>query len=148
MMVKSLYVFADVAKLADALDLGSSSRKGVEVQVLSSAPITYGELPKCEWGLSGAYAGSCGASFHPPELRGLFLPLPEVLLQLYTSTAEVPFVHDVVPIEHASSLVTANLHGDLVLDSRALHVANGAAGASHGKAAPADRPAGTLRANP
>ena len=29
---------ADVAELADALDLGSSSRKGVEVQVLSSAP--------------------------------------------------------------------------------------------------------------
>jgi hypothetical protein len=29
---------AGVAKLADALDLGSSSRKGVEVQVLSSAP--------------------------------------------------------------------------------------------------------------
>ena len=50
MMVKSLYIFADVAKLADALDLGSSSREGVEVQVLSSAPITYGELPKWEWG--------------------------------------------------------------------------------------------------
>jgi hypothetical protein len=31
--------FADVAKLADALDLGSSSRKGVGVQVPSSAPI-------------------------------------------------------------------------------------------------------------
>ena len=30
---------ADVAELADALDLGSSARKGVEVQVLSSAPI-------------------------------------------------------------------------------------------------------------
>jgi hypothetical protein len=30
---------ADVAELADALDSGSSSRKGVEVQVLSSAPI-------------------------------------------------------------------------------------------------------------
>ena len=29
---------ADVAELADALDSGSSSRKGVEVQVLSSAP--------------------------------------------------------------------------------------------------------------
>jgi hypothetical protein len=31
--------FADVAKLADALGLGSSSRKGVGVQVPSSAPI-------------------------------------------------------------------------------------------------------------
>jgi hypothetical protein len=41
MMVKSLYIFADVAKLADALDLGSSSREGVEVQVLSSAPIIW-----------------------------------------------------------------------------------------------------------
>ena len=30
--------FADVAKLADALGLGSSSRKGVGVQVPSSAP--------------------------------------------------------------------------------------------------------------
>jgi hypothetical protein len=30
---------ADVAELADALDSGSSSRKGVEVQVLSSAPM-------------------------------------------------------------------------------------------------------------
>ena len=29
---------ADVAELADALDSGSSARKGVEVQVLSSAP--------------------------------------------------------------------------------------------------------------
>jgi hypothetical protein len=28
--------------LADALDSGSSSRKGVEVQVLSSAPTSYG----------------------------------------------------------------------------------------------------------
>src|SRR5690242_5676904 len=37
---------ADVAELADALDSGSSSRKGVEVQVLSSAPnisVTYKE---------------------------------------------------------------------------------------------------------
>src|ERR1019366_6577081 len=33
---------ADVAKLADALDLGSSSRKGVKVQVLSSAPLNPG----------------------------------------------------------------------------------------------------------
>src|SRR5581483_561679 len=31
---------ADVAELADALDSGSSARKGVEVRVLSSAPIT------------------------------------------------------------------------------------------------------------
>ena len=30
---------ADVAELVDALDLGSSARKGVEVQVLSSAPV-------------------------------------------------------------------------------------------------------------
>jgi hypothetical protein len=30
--------FADVAKLADALDLGSSARKGVGVQVPPSAP--------------------------------------------------------------------------------------------------------------
>ena len=34
------YLVADVAELADALDSGSSSRKGVEVQVLSSAPTT------------------------------------------------------------------------------------------------------------
>ena len=33
---------ADMAELADALDSGSSSRKGVEVQVLSSAP----KIPK------------------------------------------------------------------------------------------------------
>ena len=32
-------IIADMAELADALDSGSSSRKGVEVQVLSSAPI-------------------------------------------------------------------------------------------------------------
>ncbi len=31
-------VYADVAKLADALGLGSSALTGVEVQVLSSAP--------------------------------------------------------------------------------------------------------------
>ena len=31
---------ADVAELADALDLGSSARKGVGVQVSPSAPIT------------------------------------------------------------------------------------------------------------
>ena len=30
---------ADMAELADALDSGSSARKGVEVQVLLSAPI-------------------------------------------------------------------------------------------------------------
>ena len=29
---------ADVAELADAIDLGSIARKGVEVRVLSSAP--------------------------------------------------------------------------------------------------------------
>ena len=34
--------FADVAELADALDSGSSARKGVEVQVLSSALVIYG----------------------------------------------------------------------------------------------------------
>ena len=33
---------ADVAELADALDSGSSARKGVEVQVLSSALVLYG----------------------------------------------------------------------------------------------------------
>ena len=32
---------ADVAKLADALDLGSSARKGVPVQVRPSAPMIY-----------------------------------------------------------------------------------------------------------
>ena len=31
-------VYAVVAKLADALDSGSSARKGMEVQVLSTAP--------------------------------------------------------------------------------------------------------------
>jgi hypothetical protein len=31
--------FAVVAELADALDSGSSARKGMEVQVLSTAPI-------------------------------------------------------------------------------------------------------------
>jgi hypothetical protein len=31
--------YADMAELADALDSGSSSRKGVEVQVLLSAPV-------------------------------------------------------------------------------------------------------------
>ena len=30
--------YADVAELADAIDLGSIARKGVEVRVLSSAP--------------------------------------------------------------------------------------------------------------
>jgi hypothetical protein len=35
---------ADVAELADALDLGSSARKGVEVQVLSSAPLILQQL--------------------------------------------------------------------------------------------------------
>src|ERR1700728_744534 len=39
------YCRADVAELADALDSGSSSRKGVEVQVLSSAPKTSNDLP-------------------------------------------------------------------------------------------------------
>ena len=34
--------FADVAELADALDSGSSARKGVEVQVLSSALVIFG----------------------------------------------------------------------------------------------------------
>ena len=32
-------VYAVVAKLADALDSGSSARKGMEVQVLSTAPL-------------------------------------------------------------------------------------------------------------
>ena len=36
--------FADVAELADALDSGSSARKGVEVQVLSSALLFSGFL--------------------------------------------------------------------------------------------------------
>ena len=36
--------FADVAELADALDSGSSARKGVEVQVLSSALLFTGFL--------------------------------------------------------------------------------------------------------
>ena len=38
------YQFADVAELADALDSGSSARKGVEVQVLSSALLFSGFL--------------------------------------------------------------------------------------------------------
>ncbi len=36
--------FADVAGLADALDSGASARKGVEVQVLSSALLFTGFL--------------------------------------------------------------------------------------------------------
>ena len=39
--------FADVAELADALDSGSSARKGVEVQVLSSALVIYGVSRYC-----------------------------------------------------------------------------------------------------
>ena len=35
---------AQVAELADALDSGSSTRKGVEVRILSWAPTTYGFL--------------------------------------------------------------------------------------------------------
>lgn len=35
---------ADVAELADAADLGSAARKGVEVRVLSSAPRRPGDL--------------------------------------------------------------------------------------------------------
>ncbi len=34
----SITTYADVAELADAHDSGSCTRKGVEVQVLSSAP--------------------------------------------------------------------------------------------------------------
>src|SRR5438477_7814553 len=51
---------ADVAELADALDSGSSSRKGVEVQVLSSAPTFYGRP-------QGRILGMAGLDF---ELRG------------------------------------------------------------------------------
>src|SRR5271157_1124418 len=40
----SIICDADVAKLADALDLGSSSREGVKVQVLSSAPSNFSHL--------------------------------------------------------------------------------------------------------
>jgi len=36
--------YAAVAKLADALDSGSSARKGMEVQVLSAAPIDIKDL--------------------------------------------------------------------------------------------------------
>ena len=46
---------ADVAELADALDSGSSARKGVEVQVLSSALVIFGVFrnrgqPRFSWG--------------------------------------------------------------------------------------------------
>ena len=43
--MKAVLPHADVAELADALDSGSSSRKGVEVQVLSSAPNKLKDLP-------------------------------------------------------------------------------------------------------
>jgi hypothetical protein len=50
-------MFADVAELADAHDSGSCARNGVEVQVLSSAPI-----PECstlvETDSNSALAGS------------------------------------------------------------------------------------------
>ena len=39
-LIRISAVIADVAELADALDLGSSARKGVGVQVSPSAPIT------------------------------------------------------------------------------------------------------------
>ena len=62
--------YAAVAKLADALDSGSSARKGMEVQVLSTAPLRNTRPPglfsfafventkralrlvKCEWALT------------------------------------------------------------------------------------------------
>jgi Family of unknown function (DUF6496) len=46
----SLRAPADVAKLADALDLGSSPRKRVSVQVRPSAPTTYREFRKAGCG--------------------------------------------------------------------------------------------------
>ena len=54
--------FADVAELADALDSGSSARKGVEVQVLSSALLFTGFLaiagsPVFYWWLLGTLQG-------------------------------------------------------------------------------------------
>src|ERR1700745_551893 len=39
-------IVADVAELADALDLGSSARKGVGVQVSPSAPTSYDACPQ------------------------------------------------------------------------------------------------------
>ena len=54
--------YADVAELADALDSGSSARKGVEVQVLSSALLFSGFLaivgsPVFRWWLLGTLQG-------------------------------------------------------------------------------------------
>ncbi len=51
---------ADVAELADALDSGSSARKGVEVQVLSSAPRFLRDLRD---------VGVSPVSFADPEIR-------------------------------------------------------------------------------
>ena len=54
---------ADVAELADALDSGSSSRKGVEVQVLSSAPIksiSYRDSDALHWRASLLCGTVCG----------------------------------------------------------------------------------------
>ena len=50
---------ARVAELADALDLGSSTRKGVEVQILSLAP--YCETTYVSWLID---------SFHPQRSNG------------------------------------------------------------------------------
>ena len=55
-------ICADMAELADALDSGSSSRKGVEVQVLLSAPIVWGELYERE----KCYTRTYGLGYDPP----------------------------------------------------------------------------------
>ena len=40
-------IYADMAELADALASGASPRKGVEVQVLLSAPKAFSEILNC-----------------------------------------------------------------------------------------------------
>lgn len=75
--------YAEVAELADALDSGSSARKGVRVQIPASAP----PLPSCILGKPTAWSASMlhpdmasrRSSIRPLAKSGLgFLPFLEV----------------------------------------------------------------------
>ena len=71
-------MYADVAELVDALASGASASNGVEVQVLSSAPI-YGFFRNCrlKWRLFHLYflILATGKSHFPPPFEKWFLSL-------------------------------------------------------------------------
>ena len=103
---------ADVAELADALDLGSSSREGVQVQVLSSAPISCRQSRLVDCGRETVILCRSPGSGSKLEAfaAGVAFRCAHRLFECIVGVWNIARSHDVAPLVHTLDFAATDRH--------------------------------------